>query len=67
MVRKTWAEGGSWATYFAVEEHHNRRKTSVPADKNCMDCGYSEPWKPIQIPLFPMLKKLKSDGTWDRN
>lgn len=54
MVRKTWAEGGSWATYFA-EKNTTTGGNYGPADK-MHGLRLFQPWKPITIPLFPMLK-----------
>jgi len=63
MVRKTWAEGGSWATYFAEK---NTTTGGNPADKNAwtaviptMETNYNS--------LVSNVEKIKSDGTWDRN
>ena len=65
MVRKTWAEGGSWATYFA--EHNTTTGGNYgPQDKNAwtaviptMETNYNS--------LVSNVEKVKSDGTWDRN
>lgn len=65
MVRKTWAEGGSWATYFA-EKNTTTGGNYGPADKNAwtaviptMETNYNS--------LVSNVEKIKSDGTWDRN
>ena len=65
MVRKTWAEGGSWATYFA-EKNPTPGGNYGPADKNAwtaviptMETNYNS--------LVSNVEKIKSDGTWDRN
>ena len=54
MVRKTWAEGGSWATYFA-EKNTTTGGNYGPADKNAWTAVIPT-MEPITIPLFPMLK-----------
>ena len=51
MVRKTWAEGGSWATYFA-EKNTTTGGNYGPADKNAWTAGYSNHGNQLQFPCF---------------
>lgn len=54
MVRKTWAEGGSWATYLPRRTPQPEETTVLPIKMHGL--RLFQPWKPITIPLFPMLK-----------
>lgn len=65
MVRKTWKEGGSWASYFA-EKDPEKGGNYGPEDKNAwtavipnMETNYNS--------LVSNVEKIKPDGSWDRN